>query len=396
MKFQFTMGLVLSLFAAQVSAVDISGWASFEAIGFVHQGQDPDQRNNSVSFALQPEFFVELEGGKNSFLFVPFYRFDGNDKARTHADIRELKWTFIGDDEWELHVGVGKVFWGVTESLHLVDIINQTDLVENPDGEEKLGQPMINLALVKEWGTIDLFLMSGFRERTFPGKTGRFRSIPFVDTDHAIFEAKNKQAHVDWAVRYSHAFGDWDVGLYHFSGTSREPLLAPVINRNLEVVLVPIYNLIDQTSIDVQSTKGAWLLKLEAITRSGQGERFFASVSGVEYTFNGVFSTQADVGIIMEYLYDDRGNKAATPFEDDLFVGMRVAFNDTQDTDLLAGMIIDLSRRSRTFSVEANHRINDNLQASLQGQIFENTRKDVVLDALRDDDNVRLDLKYYY
>ena len=123
---------------------------------------------------------------------------------------------------------------------------------------------------------------------------------------------------------------------------------------------------------------------------------FFASVSGVEYTFNGVFSTQADVGIIMEYLYDDRGNKAATPFEDDLFVGMRVAFNDTQDTDLLAGMIIDLSRHSRTFSVEANHRINDNLQASLQGQIFENTRKDVVLDALRDDDNVRLDLKYYY
>ena len=30
----------------------------------------------------------------------------------------------------------GKVFWGVNESNHLVDIINQTDLVENSDTEE--------------------------------------------------------------------------------------------------------------------------------------------------------------------------------------------------------------------------------------------------------------------
>ena len=45
--------------------------------------------------------------------------------------------------------GVRRVFWGVAESNHLVDVINQTDAIENPDQEDKLGQPMLNLAYVE-------------------------------------------------------------------------------------------------------------------------------------------------------------------------------------------------------------------------------------------------------
>ena len=67
------------------------------------------------------------------------------------------------------------MFWGVTELRHLVDIINQTDLVENLDGEQKLGQPMVQLTLLKDWGTLDFFAMPYFRERTFTGPDGRPR-----------------------------------------------------------------------------------------------------------------------------------------------------------------------------------------------------------------------------
>jgi len=45
-----------------------------------------------------------------------------------------------------LLVGINSVFWRVVESNHLVDILNQTDLIEDIDGEEKLGQPMISLS----------------------------------------------------------------------------------------------------------------------------------------------------------------------------------------------------------------------------------------------------------
>jgi len=150
-------------------------------------------------------------------------RFDQHDSERSHFDIRELTWLKAAPD-WELRVGFRKRFWGVTESQHLVDIINQTDLVDHPDSEDKLGQPMFNLALIRDWGTVDFFILPGFRERTFPGSEGRLLSggIP-IDIDQTRYDSGAQEKHVDWAVRWAHYFGDWDVGLSHFSGTSREP-----------------------------------------------------------------------------------------------------------------------------------------------------------------------------
>ncbi|MDA7657788.1 hypothetical protein N8737_03705, partial [Verrucomicrobia bacterium] len=105
---------------------------------------------------------------------TPFGRYDGADSERSHVDLREFHIQRIAD-QWEWRVGVSKVFWGVTESQHLVDVINQTDLVENVDGEDKLGQPMVNLSWISDQaGVIDLFYLPYFRERTFPGRGGAF------------------------------------------------------------------------------------------------------------------------------------------------------------------------------------------------------------------------------
>ena len=82
---------------------------------------------------------------------VGFARADSQDDERSHADLREAYWGYESDD-WDVIIGVNKVFWGVTESRHLVDVINQTDLVEDIDQEDKLGQPMINIATQRNWG----------------------------------------------------------------------------------------------------------------------------------------------------------------------------------------------------------------------------------------------------
>ena len=156
----------------QGQALELSGYAGIETRGFNHDPSFEGQRRHSASFVLQPELYQSWDDERQSVLFVPFARLDSADDERTHIDVRELVYQRVGDD-WELRVGLGKVFWGVTESQHLVDVINQTDLVENIDGEDKLGQPMINLALIRDWGTVDLFVLPGFRERTFPGRKGQ-------------------------------------------------------------------------------------------------------------------------------------------------------------------------------------------------------------------------------
>ena len=220
-----TLLFVLSLLGipAACQAHELSGYAAVEARLFFHDPLYTGQETSSGSFVFQPEYYHEWENG-SSFLFVPFGRVDSTDSERTHFDIRELYYLRPTED-WELRFGAGKVFWGATKFVHLVDIINQTDLVENIDEEDKLGQPMVHLSLPRNWGVWDLFVMPYFRERTFPGREGRPRLTLVVDTDHPIYESSAEEHHVDFAARYSQTVGDLDFGIYHFVGTGREPTL---------------------------------------------------------------------------------------------------------------------------------------------------------------------------
>jgi hypothetical protein len=110
-----------------------SGYISFDARLFPKSPEFPDQTDQDFSLAFKPEYYLDWANGDQQFAFSPFFRYDTADDQRTHADIRELFWR-IEHKRWVGKIGLDVVFWGVTESQHLVDIINQTDLVENIDG----------------------------------------------------------------------------------------------------------------------------------------------------------------------------------------------------------------------------------------------------------------------
>lgn len=302
-----------------------SGNIAVEHRQFDKAGVPPAEDKKYSSASILAEWIHEWDGGKQNFTFVPFARWDQHDDERTHSDIRELSWLKVYDES-ELRIGLRKVFWGVTESQHLVDIINQTDLVENMDGEDKLGQPMINYALINDWGTVDFFVLPYFRERTFAGINSRLRTEPYVDTNNPVYESNDKEKHIDYAVRWAHSLGDWDIGLSYFDGTSRDPNFVPILDGGGNpVALRPVYYQMQQVGMDLQATMEAWLWKLEVINRDINNDSYNAVTAGFEYTFYGVFESNSDIGLIMEYLYDDRDQLATTPFEDDVMVGLRWA-----------------------------------------------------------------------
>jgi hypothetical protein len=360
-----------AMLAAPTFAVELTGSISAEGRFFGQSSQYAGQKNGSgVSLVVEPEFYHQTEDYADTFTFAPFMRLDPYDSDREHVDIRELNWLHV-EDEWETKIGFGKVFWGVTESNHLVDIINQTDLVESPDGEDKLGQPMVQVSFFKDWGTVRLFALPYFRERTYPGKEGRLRTPNVIDTDNPVYESSMKQRHLDAAIRYEKTLGDWDIGLAHFSGTSREARLVVGTNAGGENVWIPHYDVIDQTSADVQLTKDAWLWKLESISRSGQGERFFAASGGVEYTFFDIKGSGKDIGLLAEYHRDDRGVNAPSTFlQDDIFLGTRLVMNDVPDTQLLAGVMFDRLTKARSYSVEASRRLSDTWKIEVEARAF--------------------------
>ena len=292
------------------------------------------------------------------------------------------------------YVGLRKLFWGVTESVHLVDVVNQTDLVENPDTEDKLGQPMVQLTLLRDSGTLDLLLMSGFRERTFAGRDGRLRP-PLPISDRVEYESDLDRWHPDVAVRWSQIVGDYDIGIGHFYGTSREPRLTADVDAG-QMKLFPHYDLLHQTSLDLQLTRGDWLAKLEAAHRDGIDGRSSAVVLGVEYTLVGILSSVADLGIVGEIQYDDR-DAPMTPFSDnDIAIGGRFTFNDIQDTDILAFTAIDADNGSRFTSVETNRRWRSSGEIRLEARFFGNVDPDDPLFALRRDDYLQVEYVQFF
>ena len=206
-----------------------------------------------------------------------------------------------------------------------------------------------------------------------------------------------------FAARYSHSFGPLDIGLSAFNGTSREaslicmpPACKPTGVGDVSNVWIPYYAQISPVWADAQLTLDAWLFKLEAMHRSGERnalgrereyareyiavvegtsgfddlvgtfrkEEYVAAVVGGEYTFYSVFGSTADVGLLAEWNYDERGRQALPrrqpmTLDNDFFVGTHLSFNDVQSTEITAGFVTDASRSTHTLGVEFDRRIFD-------------------------------------
>jgi hypothetical protein len=372
-----------------------SGFLALDARVFPEGPLFTQQSPGDASVAVQVEYSREWDGGRQSFVATPFGRLDAQDPQRTHFDVRELSWRYAAES-WELRAGFRKVFWGVVESYHLVDVINQTDLVEDIDGEQKLGQPMVNFAWIRPWGTIDAFLLAGFRERTFPGPRGRLRFPVAVDEDRTVYQSSAGQKHLDWALRWSKSLGPWDIGLAHFSGTSRDPIFTPVVDGSGAPALVPYYELTRRTSLDLQLTHEDALYKLEAVHHRGGLGSYVSAIGGIEYTFSGFLGSRADLGVLGEYMFSQKGVNVVHPFEDDVFLGTRIQFNDVDSTQVLAGVILDRKTGAGFFNLEASRRIGSSWTLSLKARAFASIPESDLLYGFRLDDYLQIGLALHF
>jgi hypothetical protein len=147
----------------------------------------------------------------------------------------------------------------------------------------------------------------------------------------------------------------------------------------------------------MQYTRDAWLWKFEGIVRDGLSETFAAAVAGFEYTLYGVKESSADVGLLVEYLYDGRGpGEPITAFDNDVFLGTRLALNDLQDTSVLAGVVVDVESKEWFFNLEAERRIGDNFVAEARLRIFKGDQQLNQLYAFDRDDYFQLSLTRFF
>jgi hypothetical protein len=431
-------GLAALLAATAAHAVEFKPKLEAEARWFFQYEADDAPLLGAAAATL--EVFQGWDDNHQRIVGEFFQRYDDNDDSRTHGDVRELYYQVIGDD-FEFRLGARRVYWGVTESRHLVDVINQSDFVENIDNEDKLGQPMMNIALIRELGTLDVFLLPYQRARTFPGPEG-FPRLPPVLAHEAQYESEREQSHLDYALRYVGSFGPLDLGVAWFDGTAREPRLlqcvrsgangtyirnpGPRANCDVDstfvqpgplppppppdeirqqaaaevranLVLVPSYDRLQQVSIDAQYVLGSTAFKLEALRRHQQERWTWASVTGFEHTLGDVGGSGADIGLLAEYLYDEKDDGFGVLADDELFVGSRLALNDVAGTQVLAGVIARRKDfKGRLFGIEASGRLNDDWRLAGEARLFSQMPDDGVEALIADQDFVTVTLERFF
>lgn len=403
----------------------------------------------SPSAAASAELFHEWHDGRERISAELFARHDVRDDSRSHADVRELYYEQLGETV-EFRAGWRRVFWGVTESRHLVDIINQSDFVEDLDNEIKLGQPMLDAAFIGGAGTVELFLMPYQRARTFPGEDGH-PQLPYpVAPGEARYASRRGQHHLDAALRFETSIGAADLGLSYFDGTAREPDILPCLRRGSDfvgtetqancdllsavaipqsplpdvvtdllqqlgllpsdeevaaqivaevernLVLAPYYDRVRQLGVDAQVLIGGWAWKLEAVHREAGRGSSSAAVGGFEYSFAGFFDTGWDVGLLMELLYEDRDGLLDARYNHDGFVGLRVSLNDAASTTLLGGVLADRSGKDRVFQLEGNRRIGEAWRLNLKWRDFSAVPRDSLAAFLADEDMLSMSIERFF
>lgn len=393
------LATVLAFAPAAASAQTVSVRAEVGGATRVFPGEPlfGDQASSRVSPSLvfAPEFVLESEGGALSLVGEGFVRLDAHDGNRSHVDVRELGLEYLGNS-FTAFVGLGQVFWGVTEVRHLVDVINQVDAVEDLDGEDKLGQPMVTVTLEGDWGALDLYYLPYFRERTFPDEDARLRG-PLPIEDRAVYASGQGRWHPGFAARAFRTVGAFDIGVSAFRGTSREPRFAVTTGGRGTPVLRPQYDVIDQIGVDAQWTGERTLLKLEALTRGGHGDRLYAVSGGVEHTLYQILGSDGDLGLLGEVTLDSRDHDAPpTIFEHDVFIGGRWALNDIADTSVLGGPLLDLKSGEVLVLLEAQRRIASAWRLSAEARLFANTDPGSFAHGIGNDGFVSVSLRRFF
>jgi hypothetical protein len=370
-----------SPFPSKKFTPDIPGLRLTGAIGVwgraFPQGPQWDGQRN-VAIWPNVEGWVKAEyawnNGADRINFMPYGRKDFFG-SRSLVDVKEGYVLHAGDG-WSVLAGINTVHWGVTESRHLVNIINQVDYGWNIDGDELLGQPMANVNVTTSVGTLSLYSLFGFRPLHEAKVEDRLR-LPLLATSPTIL-ASDVDKNVNFAGRFSSTFpllsGSVDAGVSYFHGIGREPryiLSATRTPTTLLPELTPLYDRIDQGGLEIVATFDALQLKFEGIVRHEFGETYAATVAGFEYTFFNVLNTGSDVGLVGEHLSDNRSAlQPPTIYAHDVFLGARLSFNDNANTHLLAGILYNYQDTAQYATARLTTRIQDDLSLQLEARYF--------------------------
>ena len=377
---------------------EINNEAGFDIREF-HKEEAYSSQKNTYSSFIKSEIFLEISNNIN-FISEPYYRYDNHDKERSLFDFKENYLVVFGDS-YEIKTGIGEVFWGITESKNLVDIINVYDSTDG-DQKAKLGQSLISYSYFTEKiGVFDVYYLPFFSKSSQIGKRGRLRLSKPIENYNTIYEGGAGEKVPSWAMKWAKNVGNSDFSVQAFRGNSRESSTIPLLENGV-LKYFSGYERISQLGTYIQTIMGPYIFKMETIRRNGQKnanndrENYYSYTIGMEYLINRLFEKIWDITFFIEYNNDDRNNDSTDILQNDIFLASTLLMNNVNGTELTTGITLDLDGGGDTANLELSTRITDNYRFTGIYQIYWSTNNKDILYNFRRDNYLGLKLVRYF
>lgn len=338
-----------------------------------------------AGLTLSPRYQRWLQPGV-SLTLEPYLRTELGSQQRSF-DWREGSLSYQASS-WRLIGGWQQVYWGVTETYQPVNVINQTDSRRGPQHDIRLGQLMLQYQYLPLWGELQLLLLPSARVRPQPVASSRW-SLPLPVLENHYPSTQRKP---EVAGRIARQQGELDWGLSALHGNQRDPVFSLVENQ-----LSADYQQLTHYGLDMQYTLPDLLLKLELTHRILPEQHFQSVVAGFEWQFYPPQLAATELGLLLEYSYDNRNELApATLYNHDLFIGLRWQQHDVRSTEWLLAAILDRQTSSRLFRLSASQRLSNRLLLTAEAWWLGLLSERDPAYYLRRNSYLQLELRYYF
>ncbi|MCB0377879.1 MAG: hypothetical protein KDD33_05240 [Bdellovibrionales bacterium] len=320
-----------------------------------------------------------------------FARVDKEDPHRQRLNIEELygQWNH---GNLSLFAGFKTINWSTAEAFHPTDVINSRNFDGPFENAEKVGELMAGFQYVSNSLNFTAFYMPLLQKPQLPTSNNRLSFSPqgfavgaptFVGNDGEVL--KSGDLVQQWATRVQAVLGDWEFNFYwvhHFDRTDFRGVFD--FNRGL---FVPVLNPVDHYAFAFQYVVGSLILKSENVFRdfneqitiadfanSIRRDDYFMSSLALEYLIGHRSGSESTVVMEFQEVYgvDDSVRYTINPFQRDLLLGLRHAYNDIKGKEFFIGIIGDLER-SREILLTSNYsqRLSDVWKVKLSGRYID-------------------------
>jgi hypothetical protein len=328
-------------------------------ISFKYITYNKDSNENTLSGDTK----LKYEKDELSFYTTLEYLYSSEYDKRRYLDINELYLSYEYSDS-NLNFGRQIKYWGELEAYNITDIFNKKRYINDPfDKDKKIGSYTLNNIFYLDDSTFELGVKFYEEDLEYPNSDDPY--YPFalsydkgLETEHSRY---TPSIYAKYDFSNEEIESENSIIFWHGYDSKREMILDESVLRQEAYISSKFLYLANMIY-------GDYIFKFEGVATDVKSEVVsdYAQIAlGGE---RGIYDIKgADLFIYLEYYKYKYFNKKqenidiSELYDDDLFLALKLNLNDTDDSELKAGILFDKNTSERVLKVELSTRIKDGL-----------------------------------